>query len=412
MVSGTLVLTLLVAGLASLFMAWAIGAGSSGSTPFAPAVGANAISIMRAGFLVGILGFLGAVLQGANVTAAVGEELVIGTQLSASAAIIALMIAAILVAIGIFTGYPIATAFTVTGAVVGVGLAMGGDPAWAKYREIAALWVLTPFVGGGLAYAIARLLRADGVPARLTVPLLGGMIGAVLANTQFVFFAPSEEQGSLAAASVRALGGGVVVYVGVSLAVAALVALLLWRQTVANPANAQRRFLLALGGLVAFSAGGSQVGLALGPLIPLLGEFRVPIVLVLVFGGFGLLIGSWTGAPRMIKAISQDYSALGPNRSIAALIPSFVIAQTAVFFGIPVSFNEIIVSAILGSGYAASGEDGGEISGGKMGYTAVAWVGSLVGAFVLSFSIFTVVTAALSSLDLAGLRLVFPPVRI
>ena len=35
--TGTLV-TLGVAGVASLFMAWAIGAGSSGSTPFAPAV--------------------------------------------------------------------------------------------------------------------------------------------------------------------------------------------------------------------------------------------------------------------------------------------------------------------------------------------------------------------------------------
>ncbi|MXR50368.1 inorganic phosphate transporter [Halovenus sp. WSH3] len=395
MVTATLVATLLVAGLASLFMAWAIGAGSSGSTPFAPAVGANAISIMRAGFLVGILGFLGAVLQGANVTSAVGEELVIGTQLSATAAILALMIAAVLVAIGIFTGYPIATAFTVTGAVVGVGLAMGGDPAWAKYREIATLWVLTPFVGGGLAYAIARLLRAESIPSRRTVPLLGGVIGLILANVQFVFFAPGEQQGSLASASVEALGGGLVTYAGVSLALAAAVALVLWRQTVADAASAQRRFLLALGGLVAFSAGGSQVGLALGPLIPLLGDFQVPIVLVLVFGGFGLLIGSWTGAPRMIKAISQDYSALGPNRSIAALIPSFAIAQTAVFFGIPVSFNEIIVSAILGSGYAASGEDGGEISGGKMAYTVLAWAGSLVGAFVLSFGLFTLVTRVL-----------------
>ncbi|MFC6737687.1 inorganic phosphate transporter, partial [Halolamina salina] len=49
--------TALVAALASLFMAWAIGAGSSGSTPFAPAVGANAISVMRAGLVVGVLGF-------------------------------------------------------------------------------------------------------------------------------------------------------------------------------------------------------------------------------------------------------------------------------------------------------------------------------------------------------------------
>jgi PiT family inorganic phosphate transporter len=395
MVSGTLVATLLVAGLASLFMAWAIGAGSSGSTPFAPAVGANAISIMRAGFFVGILGFLGAVLQGANVTSAVGEELIIGAQLTATAAIVALMIAAILVAIGIFTGYPIATAFTVTGAVVGVGLAMGGDPAWAKYREIAALWILTPFVGGGLSYTIARLLRAEQIPTRLTMPLLGGVIGLILANVQFVFLAPGEQQGSLSAAAVRMLGGGVISYIGVSVGLSVLFAVVLWRQTVANSEIAQRRFLLALGGLVAFSAGGSQVGLALGPLIPLLGSFEVPIVLVLVFGGFGLLIGSWTGAPRMIKAISQDYSALGPNRSIAALIPSFAIAQTAVFFGIPVSFNEIIVSAILGSGYAASGEDGGEISGGKMAYTVLAWVGSLVVSFVLSFGIFTLINALL-----------------
>jgi PiT family inorganic phosphate transporter len=33
--------------------------------------------------------------------------------------------------------------------------------------------------------------------------------------------------------------------------------------------------------------------------------------------------------------------------SLAALIPSFAIAQTAVFFGIPVSFNEIAVSAVV-----------------------------------------------------------------
>ena len=107
--------------------------------------------------------------------------------------------------------------------------------------------------------------------------------------------------------------------------------------------------------------------------------------IVLLFGGFGLLVGSWTGAPRMIKTLSQDYSSLGPRRSIAALIPSFIVAQTAVFFGIPVSFNEIIVSAIVGSG-AAAGE--GEVSRGTMGKTVLAWIGSLVLAFALSYGIF------------------------
>ncbi|WP_175424268.1 inorganic phosphate transporter, partial [Haladaptatus sp. W1] len=163
-------LTVIIAGVASLFMAWAIGAGSSGSTPFAPAVGANALSVMRAGFLVGILGFLGAALQGANVSQAVGRELIHGVQLSPLAATTGLLTAAILVAIGVFTGYPIATAFTVTGAIVGVGLALGGTPAWPKYQQIVSLWILTPFIGGGIAYATARVLRRDDVAEETSIP--------------------------------------------------------------------------------------------------------------------------------------------------------------------------------------------------------------------------------------------------
>lgn len=391
MVVTTAAVTLVVAALASAFMAWTIGAGSSGSTPFAPAVGANAISIMRAGFLVGLLGLLGAVLQGANVTEAVGEELVTGETLSGGAAAIALVVAASLVAVGIFTGYPIATAFTVTGAVVGVGLALGGGPAWGKYAEITALWVGTPFVGGGVAYVTATLLRSDVRSTVWTLGLLGGVVGLVLASVQFVFLAPGSEQASLAQAAVATVGGGLVTYTLTSLLVAAAVGGLLAYRVSRTPARAQRRFLLVLGGLVAFSAGGSQVGLAIGPLVPLFDGSGVPLVALLLGGGIGLLAGSWTGAPRMIKALSQDYSALGPKRSIAALIPSFAIAQTAVVFGVPVSFNQIIVSGIVGSGYAAAGESG-EVSGGKLGYTVLAWVASLVGAFVISYGAFTLVT--------------------
>ncbi|AKU08127.1 inorganic phosphate transporter [Haloferax gibbonsii] len=384
--------TVVIAVVASLFMAWAIGAGSSGSTPFAPAVGANAISVMRAGFFVGLLGLAGAILQGANVTGAIGNDLVVfpdGAGLSAVAAIVALLTAALLVGIGIFAGYPIATAFTVTGAVVGVGLAMGGQPAIDKYVEIVTLWVAVPFVGGGIAFATAWLLRHDRTPERFLIPGLAGLVGAILANVEFTVFAPGSGQDSLVGAAARAFeASSLTATVLVTLLVATVAAWVLHRDVQNDYLAAQRHFLLVLGGLVAFSAGGSQVGLAIGPLLPLLGDqptTAVPITGVLVFGGVGLLIGSWTGAPRMIKALSQDYSSLGPRRSIAALIPSFIIAQTAVFFGIPVSFNEIIVSAIIGSGVAGQGD----VSTGKIGKTVLAWVGSLALAFGLSYGIFT-----------------------
>jgi PiT family inorganic phosphate transporter len=392
--TGTLV-TLVIASLASFFMAWSIGAGSSGSTPFAPAVGANAISVMRAGFVVGILGLLGATLQGANVTEAVGRELIRGVTLSPAAAVVGLLVAAILVAIGVFAGYPIATAFTVTGAVVGVGLAMGGDPAWAKYREITTLWVLVPFVGGGIAYGTAVTLRDERVSERVAVPLLAGLVGAILANVGFVLLGPTDEAQSIAGTLAAGIGGPALpTRAGVTVVLAALVAVVLWRDLVRDKAAGQRHFLLALGGLVAFSAGGSQVGLALGPLLPLLEDtsLGIPLVGLLLAGGLGLLAGSWTGAPRMIKALSQDYSALGPRRSIAALIPSFAIAQTAVFFGIPVSFNEIIVSAIVGSGYAAGGAG---VSREKMVKTVLAWIGSLALALGVSYGAFAAVSAVL-----------------
>ncbi|QLD85455.1 inorganic phosphate transporter [Natronomonas halophila] len=376
--------TFLAAGGASLFMAWAIGAGSSGSTPFAPAVGANAISVMRAGFFVGILGLLGATLQGANVTEAVGRELVVGATLSPIAAIVALTIAAGLVAIGIFTGYPIATAFTVTGAVVGAGLAMGGGPAWAKYGEILAVWTLTPFVGGGIAYGTARALRNDAVPELVAIPLLAGVVGAIIANVEFVLLGPPGEAASLATSVTASMAGRL----GVTLLLAAAAAAALGADMRNERAAGQRHFLLALGGLVAFSAGGSQVGLALGPLLPLFDtvDFAIPLVALLFGGGLGLLLGSWTAAPRMIKAIAQDYSSLGPRRSIAALIPSFTIAQVAIFLGVPISFNEIIVSGVIGAG-AAAGTGG--VSGGKIGYTVLAWFGSLLSAGVLSYTLYT-----------------------
>ncbi len=382
-----------VAALASLFMAWTIGAGSSGSTPFAPAVGANAISVMRAGFIVGLFGFAGAVLQGANVTEAVGRELIQGVSLSPLAATIGLLIAAGLVAIGVFTGYPIATSFTVTGAVIGVGLALGGDPAWAKYQQIGALWALTPFVGGGIAYGTARLLRREGIPENLVIPTLGGVVGAIVANVEFVFLGAEGGSASLATSITRSVGlPPVLTHLGVTIVVALLVTVVLWWDARRHGAAAQRRFLLVLGALVAFSAGGSQVGLAIGPLIPLIGELNVPLIALLLGGGVGLLAGSWTGAPRMIKAIAQDYSSLGPRRSIAALIPSFAIAQVAILYGIPVSFNEIIVSAVVGSGFAAGGSS---VSRRKISFTVGAWIGSLVVAFLASYLAFAGVEALL-----------------
>jgi PiT family inorganic phosphate transporter len=375
------------AALASLFMAWVIGAGSSGATPYAPAVGANAIATMRAAFLVGIFGFAGAVTQGGNVSEAIGSGLVGGISLPVAGVILVLVLGAGLMAIGITTGYPIATAFTVTGAVIGVGLALGGTPVWSKYQQIAAVWALTPFVGGGLAFIIASLLPRSDVPERYSIPVLAGFVGAVLVNVRFSFLGEGSTSGTLRGSGQQVLAvDGLASAVSITAVAALAVAAVVWWDVSRDERGGLRRVLLALGSLVAFSAGGSQVGLAVGPLLPLLDEVgMVSTFAVLVGGGFGMLVGSWTGAPRMIKSLAQDYSSLGPRRSISALVPSFLIAQLAVLLGVPVSFNEIVVSGIIGSGAAVGGREA--VDARKILLTVGAWAGSFVLSFVLAYGI-------------------------
>lgn len=377
----------LTAGLASLFMAWVIGAGSSGATPFAPAVGANAISTMRAAFVVGILGFAGAVVQGGNVSESVGRGLVGGLSLPPTGVILVLTIGAGLMAIGIRTGYPIATAFTVTGTVIGVGLALGGSPVWPKYLQIGSIWVLTPIVGGGLAYGIASLLPRSDVPERYSIALLAGLVAVVVGNVQIATLGSGGTSGSLVGATARFLQvEGLAAMITISLMLAFGIAALVSWDVHRDESGGLRRVLIALGSLVAFSAGGSQVGLAVGPLLPLLSDGgMIPASAILVGGGIGILVGSWTGAPRMIKSLAQDYSSLGPRRSIAALVPSFLIAQLAILLGVPVSFNEIVVSAIIGSGAAVGGRK--SVSTRKAGVTIGAWAGSFMIAFVLGYGL-------------------------
>ena len=367
-------------------MAWVIGAGSSGATPYAPAVGANAVATMRAALLVGVFGFAGAVTQGGNVSEAVGGGLVGGMSLPVAGVILVLVLGAGLMAVGITTGYPITTAFTVTGAVIGVGLALGGTPVWGKYQQIAAVWVLTPFIGGGIAFTIASLLPRSDVPERYSISVLAGLVGAVLVNVQFSFLGEGSPSGTVRGLGQQMLAvDGLVSAVAITGLVALAVGAVVWWDVSRDKHGGLRRVLLALGSLVAFSAGGSQVGLAVGPLLPLLNEVgMVSTFAVLVGGGLGMLVGSWTGAPRMIKSLAQDYSSLGPRRSISALVPSFLIAQLAVLLGVPISFNEIVVSAIIGSGAAVGGR--AAVDARKIGMTVGAWVWSFLLAFALAYA--------------------------
>ncbi|WP_336325573.1 inorganic phosphate transporter [Halovenus sp. HT40] len=388
-----------LATITSLATAWALGANSN-SPPFAPAIGANAISTMRAAFLVGILAALGALAQGGAISETVGAGLIDGVQITSLAATAGLLTATTFMVIGVYTGYPVPAAFATTGAMVGVGLSLGGDPAIDTYRQIAIFWVLVPPVSGGLAYLTATLLRRDDIPETTSVPLLAAIVGGIIANVQLTIIPspPGVDQSSIGSFFARQVETPTVagidpLLVLVTLAVAAVSFSIMRRRTEESAEGGIRAFLVVLGSVVAFSSGGSQVGLATGPLENLYGtELGLPGIVLLALGATGILVGAWMGAPKLLQATSREYAQLGVRRSIAALVPGFIIAQLAIALGIPISFNNIIISGVIGGGLAG-GSAG--VSRRKIGVTLTFWVITLVSSIAVGFGLYRVFAAVL-----------------
>ena len=392
-------LLVVLATVTSLGTAWALGANSN-SPPFAPAIGANAISTMRAALLIGILAALGALTQGGSISETVGAGLIDGVAFTSLAATAGLLTATAFMAFGVYTGYPVPAAFATTGAMVGVGLSLGGDPAFDTYRRIALFWVLVPPVSGGLAYLTATVLRRDDIPETVGVPLLAAVVGGIVANVQLsiVPSGPDSTQSSLAGWAARVADlpevGGIDPTLAVATVVfAALSFLFIRRRTQESVDKGIKTFLVVLGSVVAFSSGGSQVGLATGPLENLYtAELGAPGIVLLAIGATGILGGAWMGAPRLLQATSREYAQLGIRRSIAALVPGFIIAQTAIALGIPISFNNIIISGVIGGGLAG-GSAG--VSRRKIGVTLTFWVVTLVTSVAIGFGIYRVFAAVL-----------------
>ncbi len=374
-----------------LFMAWALGANSN-SPPFAPAIGANAVSTMRAALLVGILAAAGALAQGGAISETVGTDLIDGVSITPLAATTGLLVAASFMIFGVYSGYPVPAAFATTGAMVGVGLSLGGAPAFGTYQQIGTFWILVPPMSGGMAYLTATMLRRDDVPETVGVPLLAGIVAGILANIRLgVIPHPDRAQGSVAEAVSIAVGSPAVAGLPVVIPIVTLLFavagfVFIRRKTQQSVETGIRTFLVILGSVVAFSSGGSQVGLATGPLENLYGvELGLPAIVLLGVGAGGILAGAWMGAPRLLQATSREYAQLGVRRSIAALVPGFIIAQIAIAFGIPISFNNIIISGVIGGGLAA-GTAG--VSRRKIGVTIGFWLITLVTSIGIGFGLY------------------------
>lgn len=298
----------LLAVISSFLMSVSIGA-SSVSPAFGPVNSSGTLNVLRSALLAGFFAFLGSVVQGGNVSQTVGSGFLSGEIVILQATII-LLVSAFLVIFSVLTDYPMPTAFTVVGAVLGSSFAFGNSIMTPVVNKVVAYWVLVPFAAAAMSFVLSLVLK----------------------------------------------------------------------KYLSEDSDKKIKYLLLISGsYMAFTAGAGSVGLAVGPLMSI---FDVPALLLLTFGGLAILLGSWIYSPRIIRAVSYDYSNIGPRRSIAALGTSALLAQVGIFYGVPISFNEAIIASVIGSGLV---EGVSNTSGSKIFRTIGAWIGAFILSGVLTF---------------------------
>ncbi len=142
---------------AAIFMGFSIG--SSAVPPaFGPVISSGSAGILRSALLAGAAACLGAVVQGGRVSATIGEGMVFG-GITTLQALTILTVASTLVIISVLTKYPMPTAFTVVGSVIGSAFAFGDGIKWSTIQRIVGYWALVPILAVVIGYIISWLLR-------------------------------------------------------------------------------------------------------------------------------------------------------------------------------------------------------------------------------------------------------------
>ncbi len=369
---------LVLAIIFGLYMTWGIGANDVANA-MGTSVGSGAITVMQAIVIAAIFEFCGAFIAGGHVTATIRkgiidpgpiaehpETLVFGMLASLLAAAVWLMVAS-------RKGWPVSTTHSIVGAIVGFGIAGIGIDAvnWGKIGQIAASWVVSPVLGGLIAFllmlSIRRLVLNTPNPiqsARRWGPAYVFLVGFIISlvtlfkGLKHLNIELSTAMSFLAATSI-----------GVVLAMVGWVLILRVKEDVATDegyhyATVERVFtpmMIFTACAMAFAHGSNDVANGIGPLAAVVsivqsgGEVVQSSALplwILVLGGTGIVVGLATMGYRVMRTIGTEITTLTPTRGYCATLAAASTVVLASRTGLPVSTTHIAVGAVIGVGLA------------------------------------------------------------
>ena len=408
---GTILLVLAV--IFGFYMTWGIGANDVANA-MGTSVGSGAITVMQAIVIAAIFEFAGAFIAGGNVTATIRKGIIDPSGIVGQPEILvfgmlgALLAAAVWLMVATARGWPVSTTHSIVGAVVGFAIVGIGVDAvkWDKIGQIAASWVVSPALGGLIAFllmmSIRRLILNTDNPfqsARRWGPAYVFLVGFIISLvTLFKGLKHLNIELSVSMSFISATVIGLIV-AGVGWVLI---------QRVQVDANADREFhfasvekvftpmMIFTACAMAFAHGSNDVANGVGPLAAVVsivqsgGEVAQKAALplwILVLGGVGIVTGLATMGYRVMQTIGTKITALTPSRGYCATLAAAATVVLASRTGLPVSTTHIAVGAVIGVGLARGV---GAIDLRVIGGIVVSWVVTLpVGAALSALFFFT-----------------------
>jgi PiT family inorganic phosphate transporter len=373
---GTLFLALAV--IFGLYMTWGIGANDVANV-MGTSVGSGAITVRTAIIIAAIFEFAGAALAGGHVTDTIRKGMIDADAVTGSPEILVFGMLAALLAAGVWLmvassrGWPVSTTHSIVGAVVGFAVAALGIEAvhWDKIGEIVLSWIVSPLLGGAIAFvlmlSIRRLILNAGNPfaaAKRWAPVYVFLVGFIIALvTLFKGLKPLKIELSVPSSFFIALVIGVII--------AAIGFTLIQKVEIDEEADKDFHYasvekvfvpmMLFTACGMAFAHGSNDVANGVGPMAAVVGLVRsggevaqksdLPLW-ILVLGGTGIVAGLATYGYRVMRTIGSRITELTPTRGFCATMAAAATVVLASRTGMPVSTTHIAVGGVIGVGMA------------------------------------------------------------
>ena len=352
------------------YMALNIGANDVANN-VGPAVGSKAMSLMAALVIAAIFESAGAIIAGGDVVSTISKGIVDPKQVANAntfvwAMMAALMSCAMWVNLATWLGAPVSTTHAVVGGVMGAGIAAAGFNVvnWGVMGAIAASWIISPVLGGGIAALFLWFIKSNIIyqedkiaAARKWVPMLVSIMLA--AFTCYLVMKGLKKVWKPDFASVAMLG---IAVFGASILILRPI-IRAQSQGMENRNQSLRKLfhipLIFSAMLLSFAHGANDVANAVGPLAAIFHtiqsgsvDAKVGIPLwVMMIGAFGISLGLFLYGPKLIKMVGEQITKMNPMRAFCVALSAAITVLIASGFGLPVSSTHIAVGGVFGVGF-------------------------------------------------------------